>query len=329
MLAYARDCLDKKTYERILKASRKVSFGIYIFAVIEMLLLFMPLIFLGKISVEMSTAIILFAAFVSPALYFTLYCCSFGKDWNRYVKWYRNTDRLTPFSYENVDGKASGTVKVLSNRLNAFESLKEGTAHDLSAKISDIRGSMYSVTITYDDGHVIKASGELMSGGIFCAYNRSLKKWQPPFDTEEFTVNEVMKIIKDVIDSEGPGKVSIIFDGEFSIADMKGQLTKNACVKYDAGLDGVSNVWIVKESDINIDEKMVTLTYAKGHLPGWEIKDKTVSAKTVSLDEIQGYLIRYRYIYSTKAGQYISEYSRDCETYYEAFLKVLKSPKLF
>lgn len=43
-------------------------------------------------------------------------------------------------------------------------------AGNLDAKISDIRGSMFYVTISYDNGYAIKVSGELFPGANFIAY---------------------------------------------------------------------------------------------------------------------------------------------------------------
>lgn len=83
---------------------------------------------------------------------------------------------------------------------------------NLSANISDIRGGMFYVTITYDNGYVIKVSGELFPGATFIAYKSSIKKWEPPHDTEGLTPEMVAKLIDDVEKSNAPDKVNIKFE---------------------------------------------------------------------------------------------------------------------
>lgn len=291
MLAYARDYLDKNTYERLIKANRRVTIGIYIYMLVLMCLLFAPIAFLGKMSIELSMIFILGACF-SPIIYFLIYYKTFGKEWNQYVKWYKNSDRTVAFTF---DGEAVKTYPV-------------GIAN---AKIADVRGDMYSVRIIYDNGYEIKASGELFPGGKFIAYNRSLKKWEAPHDAEEFTFEDAKKIIKDMIDSYDIKKVDVVFDGDFSIADMRGRATRNCLVKYSSGIEGVSDTWRISLGDVDFENRTVKLRFYQGHLPGWKVEDKIESSKIVSLDEITGYAIEYCYIYSTKAGQRVSEYSRE------------------
>lgn len=322
MLAYARDCLDKKTYERILKANGRVTVGIYIYIIILMSLLFVPVFFLGKISTG-QTIVCVLAACLSPIIYLPIYYNTFGKEWNQYVKWYTKTDRTSPFIFEGdtVSDKAVSNKKVsdevnsnnvksgaLTSRLQAFKSYPIGISN---AKIVDVRGDMYSVRIKYDNGYEIKVSGELFPGGKFIAYNKSMTKWEAPHDAEEFTFEDAKKIITDMLDRYETKMVDIVFDGDFSIADMRGRAVKNKLVKYNSGLEGVSDTWIVRPGDIDLENKTVSLRFYKGHLPGWKVEDKTECSKVVSLDEITGYAIQYCYIYSTKAGQRVSEYCRE------------------
>lgn len=83
---------------------------------------------------------------------------------------------------------------------------------NLDATISDIRGGMFDVTISYDNGYVIKVCGELFPKATFIAYKRSIKKWEPPHDEEELTPNMISKLIADVEKENSPGKVKIIFE---------------------------------------------------------------------------------------------------------------------
>ncbi|MBQ0064572.1 MAG: hypothetical protein KBT48_02330 [Firmicutes bacterium] len=82
---------------------------------------------------------------------------------------------------------------------------------NLNASIVDIRGSMYYVKITYDNGYVIKVSGELFPGATFIAYKRSIKKWEAPHENEILTAEMVKKLITDVEEKNAPGKVKIVF----------------------------------------------------------------------------------------------------------------------
>lgn len=83
---------------------------------------------------------------------------------------------------------------------------------NLNATMSDIRGSMYYVTITYDNGYVIKVSGELFPGANFIAYKSSIKKWEAPHDEEVLTHEMKVKLIADVMASNAPDKVNIRFE---------------------------------------------------------------------------------------------------------------------
>ena len=84
-------------------------------------------------------------------------------------------------------------------------------AGNLDATISDIRGSMFYVTISYDNGYAIKVSGELFPGANFIAYKSSIKAWEPPYEQELLTSEMKAKLIADIEKSNGPGKVNIKF----------------------------------------------------------------------------------------------------------------------
>jgi len=78
------------------------------------------------------------------------------------------------------------------------------------ATISEIRGSMYYVTISYDNGYVIKISGESFPEAKFIAYKSSIKHWEAPHENEELTPEEVTKLINDIENRNAPGTVQII-----------------------------------------------------------------------------------------------------------------------
>ena len=91
--------------------------------------------------------------------------------------------------------------------------LKQGIE---DAHIAEIRGGMYDVTITYDNGYSVKASGELYPGATFYAYRKSLKHWCSPHENEPFTLKDARKVVDDVNKSNGPNKVKVVFQGDFA-----------------------------------------------------------------------------------------------------------------
>lgn len=83
---------------------------------------------------------------------------------------------------------------------------------NLNASISDIRGGMHYVTVTYENGYAIKVSGELFPGATFIAYKSSIKNWEPPHEQESLTPDMVTKLIADINKNNMPGKVIIKFE---------------------------------------------------------------------------------------------------------------------
>lgn len=64
---------------------------------------------------------------------------------------------------------------------------------------------------------------------------------------------------------------------------------------YDSGLEGTDRSWhIIDENDVIKDGK-VRLTFAKGILPGWDMIDKNVCEKYVSLDDITSFTEKITY----------------------------------
>lgn len=85
-------------------------------------------------------------------------------------------------------------------------------AANLDASIQDIRGGMYYVTVTYDNGYAIKVGGELFPGATFIAYKSSIKNWEPPHEQERLTPEMVTKLIADVEKRNVPGSVTVKFE---------------------------------------------------------------------------------------------------------------------
>lgn len=351
MLVYARNYLDKKTYEKVLSANRKAMTGLKLYIVLVLAMLLLPVFLLGKIPMELTTGIILAGCF-SPVIYFPLYYTTFGKDWNKYVKWYTKSGRLVPFTYDDsqeskTESESKPKSGPLANRLNAFnkdsdtqvvendtaepivsEEIKEtvkktDSAGIANAKIANIRGSMYSVTIEYDNGYVMEASGELFPHSTFIIYNRSLKKWNPPYDDVEFTIEDAKKLIADVLNEYDFNKVNIVFDGDFSVAELRAKLLTTYRVTYDSGFPDVSKNWIVRADAFNLKDKTVKLGFYKGHLPDWKVEDKAECSKIVNLDEVSDYKVIYTYIYVDKTGKRTDEYKRIMPCDYDTFIKII------
>lgn len=191
MLAYAKNNLDPRTAKKVIKANKMSTLGMYIYIVIFFALMFIPISLIGKISNDLMLVLISFAIF-SPVIYLGLYYTTFGKKWAQYVKWYTKTDKSEPFAYD------------------------EGVE---DAQIIDIRGSNTEITITYDNGYVLKADGELTSDRTFSVYKSSVTHWEPPHAQEPFTMNDALKIVEDVKARRSSDKVRVEFVGRFELED--------------------------------------------------------------------------------------------------------------
>lgn len=83
---------------------------------------------------------------------------------------------------------------------------------NLKAKIADIRGSIFDVRVTYDNGYTVKINGELLPGSKFIAYKKSIKAWEAPHEDEILSEEMTNKLINDVEKRNLPGTVTIIFE---------------------------------------------------------------------------------------------------------------------
>ena len=83
---------------------------------------------------------------------------------------------------------------------------------NLGASITDIRGGIFNVKITYDNGYAINVSGELFPGATFVAYKKSIKRWDPPHENEILSQEMIIKLISDVEATYSEGKVKIVFE---------------------------------------------------------------------------------------------------------------------
>lgn len=61
-----------------------------------------------------------------------------------------------------------------------------------------ISGTSGNVTFDCENGHVLKAEGELLTGGSFIVYRSSIQNWDPPYNHIPITQNEIDKLVEEV-----------------------------------------------------------------------------------------------------------------------------------
>ena len=61
-----------------------------------------------------------------------------------------------------------------------------------------ISGTRSIITFDYENGYVLKAEGELLTGGSFIVYRSSIQNWEPPYNHIPITQNEIDKLLEEV-----------------------------------------------------------------------------------------------------------------------------------
>ena len=61
-----------------------------------------------------------------------------------------------------------------------------------------ISGTRSIITFDYENVYVLKAEGELLTGGIFIVYRSSIQNWEPPYNHIPVTQNEIDKLVEEV-----------------------------------------------------------------------------------------------------------------------------------
>ena len=56
----------------------------------------------------------------------------------------------------------------------------------------------YDITFTFENGYVLKASGEILYTDAFLCYKDSIKNWEPPHDNEPVTPEQFEELVKQV-----------------------------------------------------------------------------------------------------------------------------------
>ena len=61
-----------------------------------------------------------------------------------------------------------------------------------------ISGTRSIITFDYENGYVLKAEGELLTGGSYIVYRSSIQNWEPPHNHIPITQNEIDKLVEEV-----------------------------------------------------------------------------------------------------------------------------------
>lgn len=72
-------------------------------------------------------------------------------------------------------------------------------------------GSSY-VKFDMEDGHIVIATGEMLIGGKFIVETSSMKVWEPPFENESLSIDDIEEIKKQVLTKTTEKSVQIIFE---------------------------------------------------------------------------------------------------------------------
>ena len=75
-----------------------------------------------------------------------------------------------------------------------------------------ITGTRSSIKFDLEDGYVMKARGELLTGKRFVVYKNSMTKWEPPHSEEAVTKEEIDKIIETANRMERSEIVQLFFE---------------------------------------------------------------------------------------------------------------------
>ncbi|HEM3867888.1 TPA: hypothetical protein U1V35_001107 [Streptococcus suis] len=74
-----------------------------------------------------------------------------------------------------------------------------------------ISGTKSSITFDLENGHILRAEGELLVGKKFVVYIDSMTHWEPPFEKDLVSLQDVENIIAIVKSMESENTVHIEF----------------------------------------------------------------------------------------------------------------------
>ena len=75
-----------------------------------------------------------------------------------------------------------------------------------------ITGDGHSVTLDLENGYVVKAEGERLTGGRFVVYTNTMNHWEPPHEKEPLSADQIAGIIQEVKRSTSQDTVQLIFE---------------------------------------------------------------------------------------------------------------------
>lgn len=140
---------------------------------------------------------------------------------------------------------------------------------------------------------------------MFITYKNILYRYLG--DDQEIVTYFENKIDKDFKEDEG------VFFKEIEQSDknIEDIFELKFYVEWDSGIENTPSEWYVQHSKgIILDNKM-KLYFAQGHLPGWNVEEKTICSNIIDFNEVEKYIVQYEY--SVKKGRKLEEKEIDRE----------------
>lgn len=75
-----------------------------------------------------------------------------------------------------------------------------------------ITGTNSYVKFDLENGHVLKAEGEMLTNGRFVAFKDTMNRWEPPFEKETLSNDDINEIIKQVNSNMNESTIQITFE---------------------------------------------------------------------------------------------------------------------
>ena len=75
-----------------------------------------------------------------------------------------------------------------------------------------ITGTKSYIKFDLENGYILKADGELLTGNRFVVYIDSIKYWEPPYESQVVTPEEICMIIEEVKAQQNETTMQIFFE---------------------------------------------------------------------------------------------------------------------
>ena len=75
-----------------------------------------------------------------------------------------------------------------------------------------ITGSRNYVKFDLENGYIAKAEGEMLVGGKFVVYKKTMKFWEAPHENEQITSSQIAEIVNEVQKISNENTVQLIFE---------------------------------------------------------------------------------------------------------------------